>query len=71
MILTAQGWVGVPAMPPQGGKPNLTLEEFSQALTYIGRGAGSNWAAPDASVLNAIEKELMMLVLDRMPSRYR
>lgn len=46
-VVTAHGWVGVRGMPPQGGRPDLRLEEFARALarsrrrparTHPGRG---------------------------------
>src|SRR5688572_6927898 len=30
-VLTAHAWVGVRAMPPKGGRGDLSLEEFSRA----------------------------------------
>jgi len=60
VILSAHGWVGVRAMPPQGGNPALSLEEFSRAVAYMGRAVGAGWQAPDAAMLEAIEREVVL-----------
>lgn len=31
-VVTAHGWVGQRAMPPRGGKTDLSLEEFGRAV---------------------------------------
>jgi len=56
-VLTAHAWVGVRAMPPKGGKPDLSLEEFSRAVAFIARAGGGNWKDPDARMLAAIQAE--------------
>ncbi len=55
--VTAHGWVGTRAMPPRGGKPDLSLEEFARAAAYMGRSGGANWSDPDAKMLAAIRAE--------------
>lgn len=57
--VTAHGWVGVRAMPPRGGKPDLTLIEFSKAVAYMARQCGIDWSAPDQATLQNIEKEIV------------
>lgn len=56
-VLTADGWVGVRAMPPKGGRSDLSLEEFARATAWMARGAGGNWQDPDASMLERIRSE--------------
>lgn len=56
--LTADGWIGVRAMPPRGGKPDLTLEDFSRAAAYMARAGGANWKDPDAAMLANIQKRV-------------
>lgn len=60
VILSAHGWVGLGGMPPQGGNPNLTLEEFSRAVAFMGRGVGSDWQDPTAEMLAEIENEIVV-----------
>ena len=55
--LSAHGWVGVRAMPPQGGDPKLGLEEFARAVAWMARHSGGNWSDPDAATLKAMRKE--------------
>ncbi|MGQ0511152.1 MAG: c-type cytochrome [Betaproteobacteria bacterium] len=56
--LTADGWIGVRAMPPRGGKAELSLEDFSRAAAYMARAAGANWKDPDAALLDNIRKRI-------------
>ena len=56
-VLTAHAWVGVRAMPPKGGRPDLSLEEFSRAVAYMARAAGGDWQDPDAAMLGRIRAE--------------
>ena len=56
--LTAHAYVGVRAMPPKGGNPNLSIEAFSDALVYIVNNSGGNWKSPDAKMIAAINKEV-------------
>jgi len=58
VTLTAHGYVGVRGMPAKGGKPNLTVEGFSEAVAYMVNKAGGNWKTPDAKTLAAINKEI-------------
>jgi cytochrome c5 len=58
VILTAHGYVGVRAMPPKGGNPNLSIEGFSDALIYMINRSGGNWKSPDPKTLVAINKEI-------------
>ncbi len=58
VVLTAHAYVGVRAMPPKGGNPNLSIEGFSDAVAYMANKAGGNWKSPDAKMLAAINKEI-------------
>ena len=57
-VVTAHGWVGVRNMPPRGGNPDLSLEEFSQANAYMARGAGLDWKDPDQAMISLIREEV-------------
>jgi cytochrome c5 len=52
--LTADGYVGIRAMPPKGGDPNLGLEDFAKAVAYMARAAGADWKDPDAAAMKRI-----------------
>lgn len=56
-VLTAHAWVGVRAMPPKGGRNDLSLEEFARAAAWMARGSGGNWQDPDARMLERIRVE--------------
>jgi len=56
-VLTAHAWVGVRAMPPKGGRNDLSLEEFARAAAWMVRGSGGNWQDPDARMLERIRAE--------------
>jgi cytochrome c5 len=58
VTLTAHGYVGVRAMPPKGGKPDLSVEDFAGALNYMVNKSGGNWKAPDQKTLGAINAEI-------------
>jgi len=57
-IITAHGYVGVRAMPPRGGKEDLSVEQFSKALNYMVSKSGGNWTTPSKSMLEDINKEI-------------
>ena len=56
--LTADGWIGVRAMPPQGGRADLPLEDFARAVVYMSRAAGGSWKDPDPAMLANIQKRV-------------
>jgi cytochrome c5 len=56
-VLTAHGWVGVRAMPPKGGRNDLSLEEFARAVAWMARESGGSWQDPDARLLERIRIE--------------
>lgn len=53
-VLSADAWVGVRAMPPQGGRADLSLEEFARATAWMANAAGANWKEPDARMMERI-----------------
>lgn len=58
VIITAHGYVGVRAMPPKGGKQDLSVEQFAEALNYMVNKSGGNWSTPDKSMLDKINNEI-------------
>ncbi len=56
-ILTAHAWVGVRAMPAQGGAPDLSLNEFADAVAWMARASGGDWQTPDAAMMARIRHE--------------
>jgi cytochrome c5 len=58
VILTAHGYVGVRAMPPKGGKPDLSIEQFAEAVNYIVNNSGGQWSSPDKAMLGQINEEI-------------
>lgn len=56
--ITSDGYYGVRAMPPKGGKPDLTVAEFASAVVYIANQAGANWSEPDEAMLKDINKRI-------------
>ena len=58
VIITAHGYVGVRAMPPKGGKEELSVEQFAQALNYMVNKSGGHWATPDKAMLVEINNEI-------------
>ena len=52
--LTADGYAGVRAMPPKGGRAELNIAEFASALVYMANQAGANWKEPDEAMLKKI-----------------
>jgi cytochrome c5 len=56
-VLTAHAWVGVRGMPAKGGRPDLSLDEFSKAVVYMARAAGGQWQDPDRKMMDKIRQE--------------
>ena len=56
--ITSDGYHGVGAMPPKGGKPDLSVAEFASAVVYMANQAGANWKEPDEKMLNDINKRI-------------
>ena len=59
-VLTAHAWVGIRAMPPRGGHPDLSLEEFSRAVADMASASGGNWQDPssNAQLMKQIRAEI-------------
>ena len=58
VIITAHCYVGVRAMPPRGGKEDLSVAQFADALNYMVNKSGGHWASPNKSMLAEINKEI-------------
>lgn len=56
-VVTAHGWVGVRAMPAQGGRPDLSLQEFADAVTWMARASSTPWPDADDAQLARIRAE--------------
>jgi cytochrome c5 len=57
-VLTAHGYVGIRGMPAKGGKPDLSIEDFADAVIYMVNNSGGKWGSPDAKMLAAIRTEI-------------
>jgi cytochrome c5 len=55
VTLTIDGWFGVRAMPPKGGKADLALDEFARAVAFMAKAGGANWKDPDAAMLERMK----------------
>jgi cytochrome c5 len=56
--LTADGYNGVRAMPPKGGRSELSVAEFASALVYMANQAGANWKEPDEAMMKKINARI-------------
>lgn len=56
--ITADGYHGVRAMPPKGGKADLSLVEFSSAVVFMANQAGADWKDPNEEMLKDINRRL-------------
>jgi cytochrome c5 len=56
--LTADGYAGVRAMPAKGGKPELGVPEFADAVVHMANLAGANWKTPDEAMLKKIDQRI-------------
>ncbi|MDP2882338.1 MAG: c-type cytochrome [Azonexus sp.] len=65
-VLTAHAWVGVRAMPPRGGHPDLSLEEFARAVAEMVSASGGDWRDPsnNPALIKAIRSEIKKRELD-------
>ena len=51
-------FVGIRSMPPKGGDPSLSVQDFAGALTYMVNKSSGRWQPPDAVMLTAIDAEI-------------
>jgi cytochrome c5 len=56
--ITSDGYHGVGAMPPKGGRPDLSVAEFASAVVYMANQAGANWSEPNEAMLKDINKRI-------------
>ena len=59
----AHGWIGTRKMPRHGGDPKITLDEFINAVAFMGNSAGADWKEAkdlDKEVYNEILKEIQI-----------
>jgi hypothetical protein len=45
-------------MPPKGGKTDLTVQGFSDALSYMINQSVGNWKRPDKKMMDAIQADI-------------
>lgn len=65
----AHGWLGTRKMPKKGGDPDITLNEFINAVAYLGNSAGADWKEAkklDKKVYDEILKEIEIRMLRNM-----
>jgi cytochrome c5 len=58
VAVTADGYVGVRLMPPKGGRPDLSVEEFARAVTHMARTGGATWKDADVKTMEAIKARI-------------
>ena len=56
--LTADGYNGVRGMPARGGRSELTVADFGNAVVYMANQAGANWQDPDEAMLKKINARI-------------
>ena len=56
--LTGDGYVGVRAMPARGGKADLSIPDFAEAVVHMANQASANWMSPDEAMLRKIEQRI-------------
>jgi cytochrome c5 len=56
--LTADGYSGVRAMPPKGGRPELTVADFAATVVYMANQAGASWQDADEAMLKKINARI-------------
>jgi mono/diheme cytochrome c family protein len=64
----AEAYNGVRKMPAKGGKPDLALEDFSEALIYMVNASGGNWSKPTEQEYIQIRNNISKLNSKRKPS---
>lgn len=63
--LIAEAYSGIRLMPAKGGRPDLSLEEFSSAVIYMTNQAGANWQMPTPSEYQKINKTIQKKIKAR------
>jgi cytochrome c5 len=56
--LTADGYMGVRAMPARGGRSDLGVADFANAVVYMANQSGGNWQNPDDAMLKKINARI-------------
>lgn len=64
--LIAEAYDGVRLMPAKGGKPDLSIEDFSAAVIYMANQAGADWKA-----LNQTEHQKIARKLEKSRQQHR
>lgn len=57
----AEAYNGIRKMPAQGGRPDLKLEDFSEALIYMINNSGGKWESPTEKEYIQIRKKVQQL----------
>lgn len=70
-VLSAHAFVGVRAMPAQGGDNSLSLEEFSRAVAWMVRNAGGDWQDPNAAMIQKIRQEAVKRLDDEIVDKQK
>ncbi len=56
--LTSDGYSGVRAMPPKGGRAELSVADFASAVVFMANQAGADWREPDDAMLKKINARI-------------
>jgi cytochrome c5 len=56
--LTADGYMGVRGMPARGGRADLGVADFANAVVYMANQSGGNWQNPDEAMLKKINARI-------------
>ena len=56
--LTADGYMGVRGMPARGGRTDLTVSDFANAVVYMANKSGGTWQNPDEEMLKKINARI-------------
>lgn len=56
-----EAYNGIRKMPAQGGRPDLKLEDFSEALIYMANASGAKWEKPSEQEYIKIKNKLAKL----------
>ena len=58
VYLTADGYMGIRAMPARGGRADLNVPDFANAVVYMANLSGGKWQAPDEAMLKKINARI-------------